>query len=53
VIHRRAVWLAPLTRTGLELVLEVRDEAHGQAVVQRLTDAGYHIERVRLGEWPG
>jgi len=52
VIHRRAVWLAPLTRTGLELVLEVRDEVHGQAVVQRLTDAGYHIERVRLGEWP-
>jgi len=52
VIHRRAVWLAPLTRTGLELVLEVRDEAHGQAVVQQLTEAGYHIERVRLGEWP-
>lgn len=52
VIHRRAVWLAPLTRTGLELVLEVRDEAHGQAVMQRLEDAGYHVERVRLGEWP-
>ncbi len=52
VIHRRAVWLAPLTRTGLELVLEVRDEAHGRAVMQRLADAGYHVERVRLGEWP-
>ncbi|MCS7325124.1 MAG: threonine ammonia-lyase [Thermoflexales bacterium] len=52
VIHRRAVWLAPLTRTGLELVLEVRDEAHGQEVIQRLTHAGYHVERVRLGEWP-
>ncbi|MFC1463449.1 MAG: threonine ammonia-lyase [Candidatus Brachytrichaceae bacterium NZ_4S206] len=52
VIHRRAVWLAPLTRTGLELVLEVRDEAHGQEVMQRLEDAGYHVERVRLGEWP-
>jgi threonine dehydratase len=52
VIHRRAVWLAPLTRTGLELVLEVRDEAHGQAVMRRLTEAGYHVERVRLGEWP-
>jgi threonine dehydratase len=52
VIHRRAVWLAPLTRTGIELILEVRDEAHGQGVMQRLEDAGYHIERVRLGEWP-
>ncbi|MCS6773213.1 MAG: threonine ammonia-lyase [Anaerolineae bacterium] len=52
VIHRRAVWLAPLTRTGLELVLEVRDEAHGQEVVDRLEHAGYHVERVRLGEWP-
>ncbi len=52
VIHRRAVWLAPLTRTGLELVLEVRDEAHGQEVMQRLAAAGYHAERVRLGEWP-
>jgi threonine dehydratase len=52
VIHRRAVWLAPLTRTGIELILEVRDEAHGQEVMQRLEDAGYHIERVRLGEWP-
>lgn len=52
VIHRRAVWLAPLTRTGLELVLEVRDEAHGQEVMQRLEIAGHHVERVRLGEWP-
>jgi threonine dehydratase len=52
VIHRRAVWLAPLTCTGLELVLEVRDEAHGQEVICRLTEAGYHVERVRLGEWP-
>jgi threonine dehydratase len=52
VIHRRAVWLAPLNRTGIEIVLEVRDEAQGQAVVQRLDDAGYHVERVRLGEWP-
>lgn len=52
VIHRRAVWLAPLTRTGLELVLEVRGEAHGQEVMQRLAAAGYHAERVRLGEWP-
>jgi threonine dehydratase len=52
VIHRRAVWLAPLNRTGIEIVLEVRDEAQGLAVMQRLEDAGYHVERVRLGEWP-
>lgn len=52
VIHRRAVWLAPLNRTGIEIVLEVRDEAQGQAVMQRLEEAGYHVERVRLGEWP-
>ncbi len=52
VIHRRAVWLAPLTRTGIELVLEVRDESHGQMVIQRLQEAGYGIERVQLGHWP-
>lgn len=52
VIHRRATWLAPLTRTGLELVLEVRDAAQGQAVMQRLEQAGYPCERETLGSWP-
>ncbi len=52
VIHRRAVWLAPLTRTGVELVLEVRDESHGQSVMRRLQEAGYGVERVQLGHWP-
>ena len=52
VMHRRAFWLAPLTRTGVELVLEVRDEAHGQQVIQTLHDAGYGCERVTLGQWP-
>jgi threonine dehydratase len=52
VIHRRATWLAPLTRTGLELVLEVRDEAQGQAVIERLARAGYPCERETLGSWP-
>jgi threonine dehydratase len=52
VIHRRAARLAPLTRTGIELVLEVRDEAHGQQVLQVLLDAGYPCERVTLGQWP-
>ncbi len=52
VMHRRAFWLAPLTRTGVELVLEVRDEAHGQTVLQTLRDAGIPCERVTLGQWP-
>jgi threonine dehydratase len=52
VIHRRAVWLAPLNRTGIELILEVRDEAQGLNIIERLETAGYHVERVRVGEWP-
>ena len=51
-IHRRATWLAPLTRTGIELVLEVRDEEHGLEVIQALRQAGYSCERVTLGQWP-
>ena len=30
VMHQRAMWLAPLGRVGIEVVLEVRDEDHGQ-----------------------
>ncbi len=52
VFHRRAVWLAPLDRVGIELVLEVRDEEHGQAVIRHLTSCGYHVERVGQGMWP-
>jgi threonine dehydratase len=52
IFHRRAVWLAPVGRVGIELVLEVRDEEHGQAVVRHLTTAGYHVERVGQGLWP-
>src|SRR5215211_978564 len=53
IFHRRAVWLAPLDRVGVEMVLEVRDEAHGQEVVRHLTAAGYVIEREGQGLWPG
>jgi threonine dehydratase len=53
VFHRRAVWLAPLDQVGIELVLEVRDEAHGQAVIQHLGACGYAIEREGQGLWPG
>ncbi len=45
VYHRRAIWLAPLGRVGIELVLEVRDEAHGEQVRDALTAAGYPVER--------
>lgn len=45
VYHRRAMWLAPLGRVGIELVLEVRDEAHGLEVVRVLSGAGYQAER--------
>jgi threonine dehydratase len=53
VFHRRAVWLAPLDRVGIEMVLEVRDEQHGQEVIEHLTRCGYHIEREGVGHWPG
>jgi threonine dehydratase len=51
IFHRRALWLAPLGRTGIELVLEVRDREHGAEVVKHLQDAGYHIERESQGDW--
>jgi threonine dehydratase len=52
IFHRRALWLAPLGKVGVELVLEVRDEAHGREVVEGLEAAGYHVEREGLGLWP-
>ena len=52
VFHRRAFWLAPLSKVGIELVLEVRDEAHAQAVVTDLISAGYGVEREGQGLWP-
>jgi threonine dehydratase len=52
IFHRRALWLAPLGKVGVELVLEVRDEAHGQEVIGHLESAGYHVDRELLGEWP-
>jgi threonine dehydratase len=52
IFHRRAVWLVPVDRVGIEMVLEVRDEEHGRAVVRHLTEAGYHIEREGQGLWP-
>lgn len=45
VFHRRAIWLAPLGRVGIEMVLEVRDEDHGRDVHKHLESVGYHVER--------
>lgn len=52
VFHRRALWLAPLGKVGVELVLEVRDETHGQEVTASLIDAGYSVRREGVGLWP-
>lgn len=51
VFHRRAMWLAPLGRVGIEMVLEVRDETHGREVVQHLENSNYHVEREGQGDW--
>jgi threonine dehydratase len=51
VFHRRAMWLAPLGRVGIEMVLEVRDEQHGREVFQHLEAANYHVEREGQGDW--
>jgi threonine dehydratase len=51
VNHQRAIWLAPLGYTGIEMILEVRDERHAREVHQHLEDAGYHVEREGQGDW--
>ncbi|WP_129673323.1 threonine ammonia-lyase [Candidatus Chloroploca sp. Khr17] len=52
LFHRRAMWRVPIDRAGVELVLEVRDEEHAQAVLDHLTHHGYSCERGGLGSWP-
>jgi threonine dehydratase len=51
IFHRRAIWLAPLGKVGIELILEVRDEQHGQEVQKHLDSVGYHVKRVGQGDW--
>jgi threonine dehydratase len=51
VFHRRAMWLAPLGRVGIEMLLEVRDEKHGREVINHLREVGYHVEREGVGDW--
>jgi threonine dehydratase len=51
IMHRRAAWGVPLDRTGLEMILEVRDQAHGEAVIERLREHGYHVSAVGRAEY--
>jgi len=51
IMHRRAAWGVPLDRTGLEMILEVRDQAHGEAVIQRLREHGYRVSAVGRDEY--
>ncbi len=51
VFHRRAMWLAPLGRVGIEMLLEVRDNEHGRDVKRHLERAGYQVEREGQGDW--
>src|SRR5947207_5936586 len=51
--HRRAAWQVPIDRTGIELIAEVRDEAHAQQLMRRLSEAGYAVQRVGAGAYPG
>lgn len=51
VFHKRAMWLAPLGKVGIEMLLEVRDEKHGRDVHRHLEEIGYHVEREGQGDW--
>jgi threonine dehydratase len=51
VLHRRAMWLAPLGQVGIEMILEVRDDEHGKDVIQHLENTDYHVEREGQGDW--
>ncbi len=51
VFHQRAVWLAPLGRVGIEVILEVRDSDHTAEVEKHLEETGYHVERYKQGGW--
>ncbi|MBP8251065.1 MAG: pyridoxal-phosphate dependent enzyme, partial [Herpetosiphon sp.] len=52
ISHRRAVWQLPLDRVGIEMILEVRDEAHGQSIIDGLEAHGYSVERFGHRVWP-
>ena len=49
IFHRRATWLVPIDRVGIELILEVRDSSHGIQVVDTLEQHGYVV--TQEGMW--
>lgn len=49
--HQRAIWLAPLGYTGVELILEVRDSEHADEVYTHLETCGYHVQPEGQGDW--
>lgn len=49
--HQRAIWLAPLGYTGVELILEVRDSEHASEVYTHLEECGYHVQPEGQGDW--
>jgi threonine dehydratase len=51
VFHRRAMWLAPLGKVGIELLLEVRDNDHARSVEASFSAAGYQVDSKTKGEW--
>ena len=51
VFHRRATWMVPIDRVGVELILEVRERSHGAEVISGLRQQGYGVEQP--GEWGG
>lgn len=51
VFHQRAIWLAPLGRVGIEVILEVRDNDHANEVQLHLKKCGYQVERNNQQDW--
>lgn len=51
VFHRRAMWLAPFGRVGIEMLLEVRDDQHAAEVQIHLQNSGYQIQREGHEDW--
>jgi threonine dehydratase len=51
VYHQRAIWLAPLGRVGIEMILEVQDKLHAHKVLTHLLECGYTVEREGQAQW--
>jgi threonine dehydratase len=51
VFHRRSMWLAPLGRVGIELLLEVRDQEHAEEVIAHMRENGFPVEREGQVDW--